>query len=398
MKFASLTDRIAPKESSHGNPWEVHELAMAKVDNGEQITLLSIGQETDETTPAAIVDSAIASLRNGDHHYTDVRGTSELRDAIARYHTRLTGQSVSGEQCTVYSGAQNSLFAVALTLLEPGCEVIVTDPYYTTYEATFGATGATVIKVPLNVDNNYQLDIAAIESKFSSSTRMLVLNSPNNPMGDCYSLEQFEKLVALCKQHNCWLVLDMVYLDIVDREQVAVPHGIPDAEPLLISICSLSKSHRMTGWRLGWVVGPLALANHLANLSVAMHYGLPPFIMAAAKTAIDQASDTPRIVENMLQRRRQIVQSVLQPLAKGHLVDSGHGMFILLDVSALNMNAKEFALHLLSHFSVAVLPCSGFGPTGEYLVRIGLCVDDSKLENACLQIKQCVKSLANQNQ
>lgn len=394
MKYASLTKRIKPADDSESDPWEVHELACKRAAAGEDIVLLSIGQEADEVTPRPIVDAAIASLRNGDHHYTDVNGTPELRASIARYHTSLTNQKVNAEHCTVFAGAQNALFATAQILLEAGDEVIVSEPYYTTYAATFSASGASLVSIPVTKQNHYQLHTNDIAAAITEKTQAIVLNSPNNPMGSCYSAEDFASIVSLCVEHKIWLIVDAVYLDIVDINPTDLPHLVAGADDVLITISSLSKSHRMTGWRIGWAVSPIEVATHLAHLSMCMHYGLAPFVMKAAEVAIEQSRQTPELVRDTLARRRQIASPILQSVRGATFYDSGRGMFMLIDVSELGITAHAFSMRLLNNYKVAVLPCDGFGHAGNKLVRVGLCVDDSKLEGACQKIVACTDSFA----
>lgn len=390
MKYSSLVDRIKPTEDAEGDPWEVHELACQRVAAGEDIVLLSIGQEVDEVTPDIIVQAAIKSLEQGDHHYTDAKGTPALLNSIANYHHNLTGQNIDADNCTAYAGAQNALFAIAQVLLEPGDDVIVSEPYYTTYAATFSASGAAIVSVPVTRQNNYQLHIDDIASAVTNQTRAIVLNSPNNPMGTCYSADEFASIINLCIEKQVWLILDTVYLDIVSLNKSDLPHTLDGAGDVLITIGSLSKSHRMTGWRIGWAVAPLAVAEHLTRLSMCMHYGLPPFVMKAAQVAIEQSTQTPILVRDTLNRRRLLATPILETMRTASLHDSGQGMFMLVDVSALKISAHTFSMRLLNSYQVAVLPCDGFGPAGSQLVRVGLCVDDAKLESACAKIVDCV--------
>ncbi len=394
MKYASLTDRIKPADDAEGSPWEVHELACKRAAEGEDIVLLSIGQEADELTPASIVNAAIQSLQNGDHHYTDVNGTPELRASIARYHTKLTGQQATADNCTSFAGAQNALFATAQVLLESGDEVIVSEPYYTTYAATFSSSGASLISIPVTKANDYQLSTNDIANAITDKTQAIVLNSPNNPMGTCYSKKEFATVIDLCVEHSIWLIVDAVYLDIVSVNPADLPHSIPSANKVLVTIGSLSKSHRMTGWRMGWTVAPKEVAAHLTHLSMCMHYGLTPFIMKAATVAIEQSTQTPELVRETLARRRQMATPILKTLRGATLHDSGQGMFMLIDVSELGISAHTFSMRLLNEFNVAVLPCDGFGEAGATLVRVGLCVDDAKLEGACQKIVECVAKFA----
>lgn len=395
MKYASLVERINPGVNpSDPDPWMTHELAQKRLDKGEDIVILSIGQEADELTPSIIVDAAIDSLQSGHHHYSQVNGTESLRTAVVKYHEKITGQQVGINHCTIFAGAQNALYSVAQVLLEPGDQVIMLEPYYTTYKATFSASGADIIEVPLKPEHNYQIQINSVIDAITPNTRLIVLNSPNNPMGQTYSGDDYQQLIDKCIDRQIWILIDAVYMDIVDPALIHHPQQYPGADQVLITVGSLSKSHRMTGWRMGWAIGPTALSEHLANLSMCMHYGLPPFVMDAATVAIEQSIQTPATVRELLNKRRKIALSELTELSPATLHDTGMGMFIILDVAALNMTALDFALELLETHGVSVLPCLGFGPTGKYLVRIGLCVDDDKLATACKKIKQFVKDQA----
>ncbi|MBX2838122.1 MAG: pyridoxal phosphate-dependent aminotransferase [Gammaproteobacteria bacterium] len=394
MRYSSLTQRISPDTDQPGrDPWEVHSLALERLSNGEDVILLSIGQESDKSTPSCVVDAAISSLRNGHHHYTDVAGQTNLRQAVAEYHQHLSGQVVSAQQCVIYAGAQNALFAVSQVLLEHGQQVILSEPYYTTYQTTFSATGSEVVSVPLRSQSNYELTVSDIESAINDNTQMLVLNSPNNPMGHCYTRKQWQALVNLCVERDIWMVHDAVYADIVGMSPEQMPQSLPGAEQVLITVGSLSKSHRMTGWRLGWAVAPLELSEHLTNLSMCMHYGLPPFIMDAAVVALEDAKNTPRVIEKLLNGRRQRLKAHLAKLPVGAVLDSGTGMFLLLDTQKFELSGYEFALGLLNKHLVSVLPCNGFGATGKHLVRIGLCVDDARLDRAGKAIAEYCHSL-----
>ena len=227
--------------------------------------MLSVGQETEEFTSAGIVDAAVDSLRAGRHHYTSVNGNLDLRRAVAQRHFELSGRKVGDFNCAIFAGAQNALFAVAQCLLEKGDEVILSEPYYTTYPATFGASGATLVSVPVKFENQFQINPDDILKAITPRTRAIVLNSPNNPVGAVYTREQYAAVVRACVEKEIWLINDDVYQELLSDDERANPLSLPDAERVCITVSSLSKSHRMTGWRLGWVIGPDALMRHLYN-------------------------------------------------------------------------------------------------------------------------------------
>ncbi len=390
MKFSSLTERISGESVE---AWEVHYEGMARSEAGEDIIVLSVGQETDEVTEDVIVESAVASLRSGRHHYTQIQGTMELRRAIAKRHHELTGQAVDERNCAVFSGAQNALFAVAQCVLEYGDEVILIEPYYTTYPATFTASGATLMSVPVRREHNFELNPDDVIAEVTDKTRAIVLNSPNNPVGVAYTLEQFKPLVEVCRERGIWLITDEVYQELLLPKDRASPASAAGADPVCVTVSSLSKSHRMTGWRLGWVVGPVALIENLYNLSVCMAYGLPEFILDAAVTAFESGAHTADQVRNNMDTRREILYRKLENVESLSLYSASGGMYVVLDISRLPVSSRQFARDMLDRHNVAVLPCDGFGATGKGLIRVSLCVPDDRLAVACERIIAYISGL-----
>ncbi|MXZ80090.1 MAG: pyridoxal phosphate-dependent aminotransferase [Gammaproteobacteria bacterium] len=391
MKFASLTHRIAGESV---DAWQVHYEGLARLQAGEDIIVLSVGQETDEHTDGKIVEAAVASLRSGRHHYTPVEGDPALRAAVARRHRELTGQDVDEHQCAIFSGAQNALFAVSQCLLEHGDEVILIEPYYTTYPATFSAGGAKVVPVAVNATRGMQMVPEDVIGAITDRTRAIVVNSPNNPLGSIYTLAQYRPIVEACIDRNIWLVSDEVYQEILLPEDRSSPASLPGAEEICITVSSLSKSHRMTGWRIGWAIGPRALMDHLYNLSMCMTYGLPPFSMDAALVAFQTGSSVADAVRTSMDRRRRIAIECLRDIPGLRLLDSSGGMFVVLDVRESGIGSREFARQMLDRHRVSLLPCDGFGASGTGLVRVSLCVEDGIFEQACLRIREFALQLS----
>ena len=390
MRFSSVTERIA---GDSVDVWDVHYRGMARLEAGEDIILLSVGQETDEPTPSAIVDVAVDSLRRGRHHYSAVAGVDPLRNAIVRRHQRLTGQVVGVDNCIVLAGAQNALFSVCQCVLDHGDEVMLSEPYYTTYPATVTASGATLVSVPVRPEDGFRIDPDRIAAAITPRTRAIVLNSPNNPTGAVYTREQFEAVVDLCLANDIWLISDEVYQEILPETERFSPASLARAAPICVTISSLSKSHRMTGWRMGWAVGPEALISHLYNLSMCMSYGLAPFVQDAAVAALEHDHDTANEVRDAMLDRRQVLIDALSDVPGIRLYSSEGGMFVVLDIRDLPVSGPDFADGLLEHHRVAVLPCDGFGPSGAGLLRISLCASRDKLVVAAERIVEYVETV-----
>jgi aspartate/methionine/tyrosine aminotransferase len=177
MKFSSLVERIS---GSGADAWNIHALARAARDRGDDVILLSVG-DPDLDTPQPVVERAIDALRAGDTHYTAAAGRSPLRAAIAAQHRRRSGQEVTAEHVIFLAGAQNALFAAALCIAGPGDEVIAFEPLYPTYPATIEATGVRLVRASAPAAAGFRIDLAALETRITPRTRALFFASPNNP-------------------------------------------------------------------------------------------------------------------------------------------------------------------------------------------------------------------------
>src|SRR6201996_8145265 len=194
--------------------------------------------------------------------------------AIPREHTRTTGRAVGVENVMLCAGAQNGIFAAALCLCEPGDEVVVPEPLYLTYEACVRASGATLVPVPVDPARGFHLDCDALEAAITPRTKAIFFATPCNPTGVVMPRADLERIAQLARQHDLWVVSDEVYADLTfEREHVSIA-SLEGMAERTVTIASLSKSHAMAGWRVGWAIGPAELIGHLGRLALCMLYGL----------------------------------------------------------------------------------------------------------------------------
>jgi arginine:pyruvate transaminase len=389
MKFSRLTDRIAGEGA---RAWAVHSEAMRRRRAGQEVIILSVG-DPDFHTPHLIVEAAKASLDRGRTHYSDVIGDPPLRAAIARMQAARTGLGVGPENVCVMAGAQCALFAAALCLLEPGDEVIVPEPMYVTYEAVIGAAGAALRRVPLRPEHGFALQAADVAAAVGPATRAVLINTPHNPTGAMISRAELEGLAAICRHHDLWLISDEVYASLVFEGEHVCPAGLPGMAERTVTIDSLSKSHAMTGWRLGWAVGPEALIAHLAHLSLCMLYGSPGFIQDAAVVALEEEHEGLDEMRRAYRRRRDNLHRQLAQVPTLSAELPAAGMFLMVDVSRTGLSAQDFAFGLLEAERVAVLPGGAFGPQIADYVRINLGAHDGELEEAGRRIARYAAGL-----
>jgi arginine:pyruvate transaminase len=378
MKFSRLTDRIGGEGAQ---AWAVHFEAIRRSRSGEDIIILSVG-EPNFDTPPAIVAAAKASLDRGRTHYTDVIGDPPLRAAIARRHSGSTGQIVGPENVVVVAGAQCGLFSAALCLLDPGDEIIVPEPMYVTYEAAIAASGASIRRVPLRVENRFRLQAADVAAAIGPRTKAVLINSPHNPTGAVIARTEMEALAELCLKHDLWLISDEVYKSLTFDASHVSPGGLPGMAERTITVDSVSKSHAMTGWRLGWVVGPKPLMGHVGNLALCMLYGSPGFVQDAGVVALEQDhAELPEMVAALRSRRDKLYRQLAQ-LPKLAVEQPEAGMFLMVDISRTGLTASDFAFGLLDAERVSVLPGAAFGPQVANYVRINLGAPDQDLAEA----------------
>ncbi|APC21147.1 arginine--pyruvate aminotransferase AruH, partial [Pseudomonas protegens] len=385
MRFSRLTQRIAGDGAA---AWDIHYRALAKRERGEQVWLLSVG-DPDFDTPQPIVQAAIDSLQAGHTHYADVRGKRALREAIARRHQQRSGQVVDAEQVVVLAGAQCALYSVAQCLLDPGDEVIVAEPMYVTYEAVFGACNARVVPLPVRAEDGFRVQPEAVAARITGKTRALVLNSPHNPTGASIPRATWEALAALCIEHDLWLICDEVYSELLYEGEHVSPASLPGMAERTATLNSLSKSHAMTGWRLGWVVAPTALAAHLENLALCMLYGSPEFIQDAAVVALEQPLPQLQEMAQAYRQRRDLVCDCLADCPGARPLKPDGGMFVMVDIRATGLSAQAFSERLLDEQGVSVLAGEAFGPSAAGHIRLGLVLQADDLREACRRIVLC---------
>lgn len=384
MKYADVVNRL--QGQGYGG-WRVHGKARQLMAQGIDVIQLTIG-DPDFDTPPAIVDAAVQSLRSGRTHYTPASGETALRKAIAAHHQQQTGQIVTYENVAVVQGAQCGLYVAAMCTLQAGDEVIMSDPVYSTYPPVIGATGATAVYVPLHAALNFHPDLDEVAAAITPRTRAILFNTPHNPTGSVLRRDEVARLADLALQHNLWLITDEVYSNFTYTHPHASPAELPHIADRCITISSLSKSHAMTGWRLGWVVGPAELIEYAGHLLAVMAYGGPPFIQDGAVKALTAAIAEVEEMRAAYRRRAEIVTELLTNTPGLRSCETEGGMYALLDVRATGLTSMQVADLLCEEAHVAMLPGDAFGPNLQGYLRLSLVVPEDRLVEACRRVRK----------
>ena len=387
MRYASLVDRIAGERSE---AWHVHWVGTQRQAAGEDVIFFSIG-DPDFATPEPIVDVAVDALRAGDTHYASIEGREGLRRAVADRFAARSGLAVGADNVAIVAGTQNALFSSGMCLLETGDEAVTLDPMYVTYEATFAATGAEVIAVP--TAPGFRPDAEAVAAAITPRTRVLAITTPSNPTGVVATRAELTDLAAIAIEHDLWVIADEVYSELVyDGEHVSIA-SIDGMAERTATVSSLSKSHAMTGWRCGWVIGPTELVESVGRLAMPMVYGLPGFVQEAAVAAI---ADTDAIAAKMratYQARRDVVCRVLAEADDLPVLSPAAGMYVMVDVRGRGMTSSEFSWALMERKNVSALDAGVFGATTDGWLRLAFTTGEQELEAGCRRIVELCQEL-----
>lgn len=386
-RMAPFVERVVPEGT---DPWVLHWEAKQAAAAGKDVIVLSVG-DPDLNTPPAVIDTAIERMRAGDTHYTETAGRPALRAAIAARHAARSGQPVTADNVIVLGGTQNGLFVASLCLAGPGDEVIALDPMYATYPATIKASGATLVRVPTPAAKDFHTDLAALEAAINPRTRAIFVATPNNPSGVVLSEAEVDGLAEIARRHELWLVADEVYAGIAERGRVpSLGARLPDQ---VLTVASLSKTHAMTGWRCGWIVGPADFINRAHDLAQCMLYGLPGFVQEAAVTALAIAEESEAAVREYCHQRREILFSGLQGIAGIRACWPQAGMFMLIDVRSTGLATEEFVHRLYRAEGVSVLDGAVFGRETAGFVRACFGSEQAVLREAARRIRRFCEAL-----
>ncbi len=369
----------------------VRELVQA----GRNIISLATG-ELHSPTPEQICRAGIRAIREGHTKYTLNPGLRDLRGAIARTVSAAQGIRYAFDQVIVSNGSKQSLFNALYAACGPGDEVIVMSPYYPSYPEQVRMAGATPVLVPTRRGQGYQIDEALLRSQISERTRAIVINSPNNPTGMVYDEKSLQAVAQMARETECWVISDDIYEAIVypPAQMRYILRVAPDLADRVVIVSGFSKSYAMTGWRVGYAVGPKGIVDAMALVQSHVTNNASSVSQHAALAALEEGSDFRAKVVVQLQMQRDTAHEVLTGVA-GVECPLGEGAFYLFpDVSGVLggmagereiRTSSDLALYLLEEHEVAVVPGSAFGL--ESCIRISYATVDSRLNEGLRRLQ-----------
>ena len=382
----NLATRITNITGGGSDGWDVFYKARAMVAAGEPVTELTIGEHDIRTSPA-ILAAMDAAARGGHTGYAMVPGTKALRTTVAERIATRTGVPTTADNILITPGGQAALFAAHFGVCDPSDKALYIDPYYATYPGTIRGAGAVPQAIVTSPDTQFRPTLAALEEE-APGAKSLLINTPNNPTGVVYGTDTLNDIASVCKTHDIWLISDEVYdTQVWDGTHIS-PRSLPVMAERTLVIGSMSKSHAMTGSRVGWICGPKDAISHLINLATHTTYGVAGFIQDAAHFALNQGTDVEEEVAAPFRRRRALTMELLAGQNILRAVPAQGAMYVMLDIRATGLGGEGFANALLDAESIAVMPGESFGQAAAGHVRVAMTVDDDAYKDALQRLIQ----------
>jgi aspartate aminotransferase len=369
--------------------------------NGINVIALSAG-ELDCPSPVAAKKAGISAIDSNFTRYTVNCGLMELRQLIAQKLKEENYLDYAPDQILVSHGAKQSMFNILFSLCTEGDEVVIFSPYWTTYPQQVKMCGATPVIVPTYPANDYQIDESALRSCMTSRTRVMIVNSPNNPTGAVYSPESFTAIAKLAIEYDCWLLSDEIYEKIVFNPTAHLsPLNIePRLKERTILVNGFSKSYAMTGWRVGYSAGPKAVIEAAGVVQGHTTSNACSISQKAAIACLKEDRDFACSVIPHLESNRDIAMEILGSI-DGLSCSAPRGAFYIFPWiekfvgkrfgSTVLKSTEEIVYYLLNEKHVAVVPGEGFGVEGAF--RVSFAGSESELREGCMRIKQGLEEL-----
>ncbi len=380
-RFSRQAMRLAAPEA---DVWKIHYEAIERQARGEDILLLSTG-DPDFDTPHHISDYMIQRCRQGRTHYSPPAGEMALRAAIANMECYATGKAFSPENVVIFPGATAALYAILATILDPGDGVVVVEPQYVGYQGIFDALDIRPRWVSLP-GPDFCLAAESVLAAIDPSIKAVLINTPGNPCGNIISNTCLRALARGCQDLGLWLLCDEVYsLLAFDAPHVSLLKCVDDMDGIVV-IDGLSKSHAMSGWRIGWSIATPAVTKALTRLSSAIFFGVCQFVQDGAAYAITHNLQDIERMRTAYRQRRDYVCARIQAMPGLDSFRPKAGMFVMIDTRAVAQSGAEFAQTLLNEAGISTIPGGAFGPGTSHYVRMSLTQDLDHLKEACDRI------------
>ena len=355
--------------------------------------------EPDFPSPDYVVDAAIkAAADPKNHKYSPAAGLESLRQIIAKTTKDYSGFEINSDNVIVSNGGKQSILTAFLSILDPGDEVIIPAPYWTTYPEAVKIAGGTPIFIETEKSNNFKVTVEQLEKSKSKNTKMLVWCSPSNPTGVVYSKEEAEEIYEWIFKNDLWILSDELYEHLVYEGETSPSPAIYDPElKNTIIVNGVSKSYSMTGWRVGWLIGNKSVIGLGKKIQSQATSNVSNVSQLAAEAALLNGLEVTNEMKIAFNRRRLFATEKINSIPNLNVVDSTGAFYLFVDVShycsgknGLN-TSEEFCDWLLENYFIAFVPGEVFGTPG--FMRLSYALSDEDLENGLSRLSEAIDNL-----
>ena len=387
MTQSLLLQRTAPRIVEEDGSFRTRMLEIAS--GLENVIALGRG-DPDFHTPAHVVEAAKQALDDNQHHYTGPTGLPQLREAICKNLKAEYGLDYSADEIIVTAGVQESIMLCMLGLVQPGDEVLITSPRFTTYDTAVQLCGGVPIPVPTYQKDDFALDVDEIEARITDKTRMFVLVSPNNPTGAVTPPGVIRKIADLAIKHDILVIADEIYAKLIypPHEHLSLA-TLPGMKERTITLNGFSKTYAMTGWRVGYMAAPTDFVKKLTEPRHTLSINTCTVSQFAALAALTGPQDETEATLRAYATRRDYLMDALTEAGLSYGAPGG-AFYIYTNISATGMKAKPFCEALLREASVMVFPGDMFGEPDSDFIRISYLQPLPLIEEAMGRIKRFI--------
>ncbi len=355
---------------------------------GKDILHFEIG-EPDIETPENIAQAGIKAIKNKKTHYVPSIGITELRKAVQVEVEKTRGYRPKLEQIVITPGLKPGIFFSMLAIVNPGDEVIYPDPGYPTYGSVTSYLGAKGVLVPLLEKNEFRMNPDDIQKRITNKTKLLIVNSPQNPTGSVMTKSELKTIAELAEEYNFYVVSDEIYSKMTYDTLHYTPTAIDKAKERTILLDGFSKYYAMTGWRLGYMVAPIKMADRLKDFLVSAVSCTAAFTQWAGIEALTGNQDFISEMMKRFKEKRDKIVNGLNTIPGFHCLKPNGAFYVFPNIKKTGMSSQKCADHLLYNAGIASLPGTAFGPYGEGYLRFSYA---TTLENIDCAINRMKKS------
>ena len=341
---------------------EVLEHAKKLESEGRDIVHFEVG-EPDFATPPQICEAAIESIRRGETKYTESVGIPELRQKIANSYNEKYGLDISPARVVVTSGSSPAIFMSILSVINPGDEVIITDPHYACYPQIIKIAGGVPRKVPITEEDAFQINVDEVKKSINKKTKAIIVNSPSNPTGAILDSDIFKEIAGL----GIMIISDEIYHGLEYTKKADSVYQFTDNA---FVINGFSKLYAMTGWRLGYIIAPDNYVRPLQKIQQNLFISPNPFVQKAGVAAIEEVKSSTESMVGEFNERRELMYGELKEAGFGIANDPEGAFYIFLNISQYSQNSYNLSFDILNKAGVAVTPGIDFGEGGEGYIRL----------------------------